>query len=566
MPFLSGVNMKKFISIVLAGEAGQGIQSVENLMVKLLKNTGYNIFATKEYMSRIRGGVNSTTIIISDKPIYGWYEKIDIFVPFSQESIERFKNRLSDNTKIILDKNLINYPDAIDIPLQQISNEIGSSIYINTIVAGVLTSILGADIEILKNILKDTFTKKGQEILNNNITAATRGFEEGKKVNMEIKIERSKDISSQLLLNGADAISLGAIAGGCNACFAYPMTPSTSVFTNMAGYSKNFNIAVEQVEDEIGVINMALGCWYAGGKALVTTSGGGFALMTEGLSLAGMTETPVVIHLAQRPGPATGLPTRTEQGDLLFALYSGHGIFPRIILAPGNLEQAFYLSAQAFNLADKYQIPVIIMSDQYFVDTYYNISNLPVDTVKPENYFIKTNKDYKRYEITESGISPRGIPGYGDGLVAVDSDEHDEDGRITEDLDGVSLKMKNKRLKKFSTIKETIIEPVFYGSENYEILLIGWGSTHNIILEAMENINDNKIAFLFSPQVYPLHPVVENYLKKSKKVIAIENNSTGQFADLIMRYTGFEIKERILKYNGLQFTVEELIKKIEEKL
>ncbi len=560
--------MQNKLSIVLAGEAGQGIQSVENLLVLLFKKNGYNIFATKEYMSRIRGGVNSTTIIISDEPVIAWYENIDIFLPFNNDAINRFKDKLNNLTKVIVDKAQINYTDSIDVPFNKAAEEIGSAIFSNTIIAGFLASLLNADIEILKQIIYDLFVKKGKEIVDKNIIAAVRGYDLAKNYRdiIKINIQKNKSVTEQLLLNGADALSIGAVAGGCNSCFAYPMTPSTSVFTNMAGYSKKYDIAVEQVEDEIGVINMALGCWYAGGRALVTTSGGGFALMTEGLSLAGMTETPVVIHLAQRPGPATGLPTRTEQGDLNLALYAGHGVFPRIIYAPGNLQQAFYLSGLAFNMADKYQVPVFIMSDQYFVDTYYNIKELPIDSVKSENYFVKTDVNYKRYKITEDGISPRGIPGYGDGLVAVDSDEHDEDGRITEDLNGISLQMKNKRLKKFNKIKEATLEPVLYGAKEYKILLIGWGSTHNIILTALENIKNNDWAFLFFPQVYPLHNKTIDYLKSAKKVIIIENNATGQFADLITKETGFETKYRILKYNGLQFTVEELVKKITEMI
>ncbi len=560
--------MQNKLSIVLAGEAGQGIQSVENLLVLIFKKDGYNIFATKEYMSRIRGGVNSTTIIISDKPIIAWHEDIDLFLPFSYEAINRFKDKINYSTRIIVDKKYINYENSIDIPFNKTAEEIGSTIFSNTIIAGFLASLFNVNIEILKKTIFDVFAKKGKEIVDKNIIAAVRGYDLAKNYFeiFKINIQKDKKVAEQFLLNGADAISLGAVAGGCNACFAYPMTPSTSVFTNMALYSKKYDIAIEQVEDEIGVINMALGCWYAGGRALVTTSGGGFALMTEGLSLSGMTETPVVIHLAQRPGPATGLPTRTEQGDLNLALYAGHGVFPRIIYAPGNLQQAFYLSALAFNMADKYQIPVFIMSDQYFIDTYYNTEELPLNSVKSENYFVKTDINYKRYKITEDGISLRGIPGYGDGLIAVDSDEHDEDGRITEDLNGISLQMKNKRLKKFIKIKEATLEPVLYGQREYKILLIGWGSTHNIILSALENIKNNDLAFLFFSQVYPLHEKTKDYLRNAVKVIVIENNATGQFADLITKETGFETKYRILKYNGLQFTVEELVKKITEMI
>ena len=561
--------MNRKISIILAGEAGQGIQSIESIIVSVLKKDGFNIFATKEYMSRVRGGVNSTTIIVAENSIDAYYENMDIFIPLSDEALKRYEKNITENTIILADNTQVHHPKITNLPIQRLASELGNVIFSNTIAAGVILGIFNASQEIMNNLIKNLFQKKGEEIVNKNLEAIKIGYNIGNELKnnkvVDININKTGDKNS-LLMNGADAIAIGALAGGCNACFAYPMTPSTSVFTNMANYSKNYNIAVEQVEDEIGVINMALGCWYAGGRALVTTSGGGFALMTEGLSLAGMTETPVVIHLAQRPGPATGLPTRTEQGDLNLVLYAGHGVFPRIIFAPGNLKQAFELSAMAFNYADKFQIPVFILSDQYFVDTYYNIPIFDIDNIKKEDFFIKTEKDYKRYKITDDGISPRGIPGFGDGLVAVDSDEHNEEGRITEDLNGISLQMKNKRLRKFKKVEEYALPPVLYGKEDFKNLIICWGSTLNIVLETVKNIKNSDIAVLFFPQVYPLHKSTIEFLNKAKKVIAVENNSTGQFADLIKTITGFEVKTRILKYNGIQFSVEELLVKIKENL
>ena len=248
-------------------------------------------------------------------------------------------------------------------------------------------------------------------------------------------------MKTELLLSGSDAISLGALAGGCDYVCGYPMSPSTSVLEKMAAYAKKFDIIVEQVEDEIGVVNMALGAWYAGARALVTTSGGGFALMCEGISLGGMIESPLVLHLAQRPGPATGLPTRTEQGDLDMVLYAGHGDFPRIILAPGTLADGFTLTQKAFNLSAKYQVPVFILTDQFFVDSRYNTPVFDTGDLKVEKHIVKTDKDYKRFSLTKNGISPRGIPGYGSGNVCADSDEHDEErvyhrGSRSADQDG----------------------------------------------------------------------------------------------------------------------------------
>ena len=343
------------------------------------------------------------------------------------------------------------------------------------------------------------------------------------------------------------------------------MSPSTWVLTFLSQHSNDFNIIAEQAEDEISAINMALGAWYAGGRAMVTTSGGGFALMIEGVSLAGMIESPVVIHLAQRPGPATGLPTRTEQADLEHALYSGHGEFPRIIFAPGTIQDGFYLTQKAFNLADKYQIPVFILTDQYFVDSYYNQSPIDLSDIKNENYIVKTKKDYKRYELTENGISSRGIPGFGEGLVCVDSDEHDEEGHITENLE-LRTKMVDKRIKKLDEIKNEVISPELIGNKDYRMLIIGWGSTYHVINEALEKIGRNDISFLHFKQVYPLHHDTFSYLKKAENTIIVENNATSQFGKLIKLHTGFEIHQSILQYNGLPFSVEELGKQIKSFL
>jgi 2-oxoglutarate ferredoxin oxidoreductase subunit alpha len=387
----------------------------------------------------------------------------------------------------------------------------------------------------------------------------------GKNLTKEINLSIKKNdyVKEDLMLTGADAISLGALSGGCNYVCGYPMSPSTTVLEKMAGYSKNFDVIVEQVEDEVGVVNMALGAWYAGARALVTTSGGGFALMSEGISLCGMIESPLVIHLAQRPGPATGLPTRTEQGDLNLALYAGHGEFPRIILSPGTIEEGFYLSQLSFNISDKFQVPVFILTDQFFVDTYYNTPNFDLTDLKVEKYIVKTEKDYKRFLLTKDGISQRGIPGFGKGNVCVDSDEHDEGGYITEDLD-LRTKMVDKRLKKIKSIKKDIIKPKLIGNKNYKILVVCWGSTFNTVVESVQNLNNKDIAVLHFSWIYPFPDNIDKYFQKAEQVIIIENNSTSQFSQLIKLETGFDIKHKILKYNGLPFSVEEIAKEIKK--
>jgi 2-oxoglutarate ferredoxin oxidoreductase subunit alpha len=413
--------------------------------------------------------------------------------------------------------------------------------------------------------VKQYFSAKSEEIVKNNLTAAKAGYELAENLQdfsaIGFNIDKAAGIKEQILLSGAEAVALGAIAGGCNFISAYPMSPSTGVLVFLAKHAKDFDIIAEQAEDEIAAINMAIGAWYAGARAMVTTSGGGFALMTEGLSLAGMLESPVVIHLAQRPGPATGLPTRTEQGDLELALYAGHGEFPRIIFAPGALEDGFYLTQKAFNLADKFQVPVFVLTDQYFVDSYYNTKAFNLKELKIEKYFLETSKAYRRYELTKNGISLRGIPGLGKGLVCVDSDEHDHEGHITEDLE-LRTKMVNKRLKKLDLIKQEIIPPTLWGPENYENLVICWGSTFNIVCEAVNNLDQKNTAVLHFKQVYPLHDNTTELINKARKKIVVENNATAQFARLLKIHADINVSHNILKYDGLCFASDSLTEKL----
>ncbi|HBG61597.1 MAG: 2-oxoacid:ferredoxin oxidoreductase subunit alpha [Omnitrophica WOR_2 bacterium GWF2_38_59] len=554
------------LSIVIAGEAGQGIETIEIILTKLLKRAGYNVFAAKEYMSRVRGGTNSIGIRISSRPVACFVNRIDIVFPLDKKAIMRLKPRMTEKTIIVGDKKALATDEKIiDIPFLDLAESIGNPIFANIIAVGFAIGLLDIGQDVLLLFLSEYFSKKGKEIIDQNVRAGQIGWDLGqeKQKSLDISFEIKKDISvaNEFIINGHQAISLGAIAGGCNFIPSYPMSPSTGVLTFMAQQGENFGIVVEQAEDEISAINMGLGSWYAGGRSMVTTSGGGFALMTEGISLAGCIESPMVIHLAQRPGPATGLPTRTEQGDLELALYAGHGEFPRVIYAPGNIQDAFLCAYKAFELADKYQVPVIILTDQLLLDSYYNISGLPIITEEIKNLIIKTQAGYKRYQITENGISDRGIPGYGEGFVCVDSDEHDEGGYITEDFD-TRIAMVDKRLKKGELLKQEILEPEFYGDQDYEKLVVGWGSTNHVILEAMRSKENNGIGYLYFKQIYPLSEKIEEYWKRSKEVIFVENNATGQFEKLIRREFGLSANRHIRKYNGLPFSVEEVFEQL----
>ncbi|MBN2208395.1 MAG: 2-oxoacid:acceptor oxidoreductase subunit alpha [Candidatus Coatesbacteria bacterium] len=551
------------VSIVLCGEAGQGIKTVESLLTRILKRAGYNVFATKEYMSRIRGGSNSTQIRVSKRRVASFVERIDILIPINRAPIDRLKYRITDSTVILGEKDA--YDEAlrvIDISFGRLADEVGGDLYANTIAAGAVVGLLAVEEEIVSASVKQVFSGKGEDVIDKNLAAANKGCEVGANLRtsgaLVVEMEPASALSRELLVSGAEAVGMGAIAGGCNFIFSYPMSPSTGVLTFLAKHHREFGIIVEQAEDEIAAINAGLGAWYAGARAMVTTSGGGFALMIEGVSLAGMLETPMVIHVAQRPGPATGLPTRTAQEDLNLVLHAGHGEFPRIILSPGTLEDGFYLTQKAFNLADEFQVPVFILTDQFFMDSYYNIGALDPSALQNEAHIVETGEDYRRFALTDNGISPRGIPGSGKGLVCVDSDEHDEAGHITEDLD-LRTKMVNKRLKKLELITQAAIAPEIIGGDSYEILVLAWGSTRNVIAEALADLAREDISLLHFSQVYPLHESVAETLERASTVVAVENNATGQFASLIELETGHEVDGKVLKYNGLPFSKEEIV-------
>jgi 2-oxoglutarate ferredoxin oxidoreductase subunit alpha len=553
------------VSIVLCGEAGQGIQTVEHILTQTLIRSGYHVFSTEEYMSRIRGGSNSTMVRVSSNRVSAPVDRIDFLVPFSPGAVRHVQKRISSETILLGEKK--NYGNeyqgerAIDVPLSQIAQEIGGPLYSNTVAVALLAGLLKVEKEVLNPYLRHHFAGKDETIVQKNLEAARRGYEVSDTLlrngKIQIGLVKHNEVKDEILIDGVEALAMGAIAGGCNFLSFYPMSPSTAVAVLLAEHSKEFGIIVEQAEDEISAMNMGIGAWYAGARGLASTSGGGFALMVEGLSLAGMIESPMVVHIGQRPGPATGLPTRTEQGELLFALYSGHGEFPRIILTPGTIEGCFYLAQKAFDLADQYQVPVFILTDQYLLESHYNISSLDPTRIPLKKYFIETKQDYRRYQLTETGISPRGIPNFGEGLVVLDSDEHDEEGHITEDMD-LRTKMVNKRLKKLDLLMKDVIAPELVGPKDYKTLIIGWGSTYLIIKEALERLGREEMALLHFKQVYPLHPNTVNYLQKAKKRVIVENNRTGQFGQLLRMQTGFNMDQKILKYNGSPFSVEEL--------
>jgi 2-oxoglutarate ferredoxin oxidoreductase subunit alpha len=461
----------------------------------------------------------------------------------------------------------------LSIPLEKMAEEkAGDKLMMNTAALGAALSTVNYDLNILNEILVDRFGKG--EIGNRNIAAAKAGYD---YVQSEYKgkFRKIKPLSEarRMLLTGNEAISLGAIAAGCKFMAAYPMTPASSIMEYIADKSKELNLVMVHAEDEIAAINMAIGAAYAGVRAMTATSGSGLCLMVEGIGLAGITETPIVIIDAQRPGPAVGLPTRTEQGDLQFVLNAHHGDFPRAVLAPATIEDAFWVTINAFNWAEKYQMPVIILTDQHLASSHATVDPLDLSQVKINRGMLFSEKkddplEYMRHRITKSGISPRAFPGLGKTLVVTDCDEHDEEGHLTEDA-GERMAQVQKRLRKLIPLEREVSTPEMYGPKRAETTLIGWGSTYGAIHEAVNILRreDTSVNMLHLNELWPF-PVeaVADAVGKARNSYVIENNATGQLARLIKTETGYDVGGRILKYDGRPFTPDYIAQAVKKEV
>jgi len=554
------------LSIVLCGAAGQGVQTVEVLLVKALGSSGYHVFSTKESMSRVRGGNNSTEIRISEVHREAFVDRIDLLVPIKGGLRKNIWKRLDSSTIVLGDREELKEEFEgkeirfIDVPFLGIAREAGGAVTANSVAAAVLCALFRIDFPILETLLRERFAKT-PEMLEKNLLSAEKGYERGtillEKAEFGLTLPKPDPCWRPLLMDGHKAVSLGSLAGGCNFVTAYPMSPGSGVLAFMAQNASRFEIVVEQVEDEISAVNMVLGAWSAGGRGMATTSGGGFALMEEGISLSGVAEIPLVIHLGQRPGPATGMATRTEQADLELALYAGHGEFPRVLFTPGNAEEAFELSRLAFDWADRYQVPVFILTDEYLLDSIFELENLEVGKTDFSHHFVETEPGYARYRVTESGVSPRGIFRHGRGLVRIDSHEHDEKGHIEEDFD-VRERMQRKRMSKLRLLEEAALPPTVRGNPGSKTRVFCWGSTGPIVAEALERLGDKDVCMVHLKQVYPLHNSIQNLVEEAHRIVVVEGNSTGQLARLIRLHTGRNVEGRILNFRGHQFSVEEV--------
>lgn len=560
--------MKNSITIVLSGEAGQGLQTIEDFLVNAI-SPQYYVFSTKEVMSRVRGGNNTVEVRISNTPVYGYQESIDVLFLLNDHSLYRIKSRLKSNSLVFGDPDNLSEEDLdylgsrfIPLAVEALAAQSGSVIYSNTLLFGFISGILHLDDAAAHRQIQQRFSHKKDQMIEGNKKAYDTGYELGGSYE-SIHDLITQDTSHLRIMNGTQAIGIGALGGGCNFIASYPMSPATGVLIYLSQKAADFGVFVEQAEDEIAAMNMTVGAWYAGARAMATTSGGGFALMEEAISLSGITETPCVTHIAMRPGPGTGQPTRTAQEDLNLAVYAGHGEFPRIIYAPGTMEDAILLSQKAFYMADKYQVPTFILSDQYFCESNFQMKPLELDDHYLTSFVTKSTPDYKRYQINDEGISPRSIPGYGDGLVKCDSDEHTEEGYISEDFD-VKIAQHEKRLNKKHLLLKDYVDPELFGPANYTKLLVGWGSTYGVLREYVEQHNDGKTAFLYIKQPFPLSSNLVHYFEQAATVVSVENNASGQFSNILKLELNIDTNQQLLKYNGVPFSIEDIVDYMKE--
>lgn len=539
-------------NILIGGAAGQGIETVSAVLERIIKRQGFEVFTVKDYMSRVRGGHNFIQIRFGNEKLHSHWDELDGIIAMNDETIENHIVRLNSNGFIICDEE-INYEDAriLKLPLKQAAKASGNIKTMGSVAIGSVLELFGIGQTGVEKVFQEFFN---QEIANQNFNAVQNGRSLVEK-RFEAVAEK-KDCN--ILINGNEAVALGALASGCKFYSAYPMTPSTSIMNYLAAKMNDAEIVVEQAEDEIAAINMAIGASYAGARAMTGTSGGGFSLMVEGLGLSGMLEVPLVIAEVQRPGPTTGLPTRTEQSDLKFVISASQGEFPRMVIAIRNAEDAFYQTIRAFNIADKYQMPVILLSDQFLSDSMATVKPFDFDSIDNDTFITRydysDNKPYKRYEITPSGISPRLIPGQNPGVtVLVDSDEHDESGHITESA-VVRNQMVAKRMRKLELLREELQEPLFIGEEECEILLLAWGSTWGPVTEAVKKLNvetDKKYGALVFGDIWPLPTkLLVEKAKNAKRVINVEQNASGQLASIVSEVTGIFCNSSILKFDG----------------
>ena len=550
-------------SILIGGKAGFGIDKAGLIIGRLFNHLGYRIYIYRDYPSIIRGGHTFSIIRVSKDKIATHYNSIDFSLALNQDTVNFHKKRLKEDCFFIYDSEQVKMDSdsvcGIGVPMGKIlGEEKAPEVMRNTCIIGALCKATGIDLGALEDVLKKEISKE----IELNLKVSRRGFEAARELT---KIEPLNQVKLPLL-SGNQAMSLGLIKGGLKTYIAYPMTPTSPILHFLADIAKDFSLKVIHPESEIGVILMALGFSYMGEKTAVGTSGGGFCLMTEGLSFAGMGELPVVIVLGQRPGPSTGLPTYSSQADLYFALNAGQGEFPRFTVAPGDPEEAYYWSIAALNISWKYQIPSIILTDKNLGEGVFNFDMDSVEEIKEESPVLWDRKTpYKRYLNTENGISPLAFVPDKEAVIKINSYEHDESGITTEDP-AVTKAMQDKRLRKEKYLSQELegLKCVkVYGNKDSQAALICWGSNKGVCIEVAQNLG-LKVVQLLVMSPFPGKQLREALIG-ARKLISVENNATGQLARLI-REAGVNVDKQVLKYEGRPFSLDELEEAIKKLL
>jgi len=576
------------ISVMIGGEAGAGITRSGFLFAKACLRGGLHVFGTNDYQSLIRGGHNFYIARTDAEEIYSQADTIDLLLALNKETILLYKDELVPGGGIVYNGEEIALNDEelgrddlklYSVPLKGIVKELkGKLIMGNTVALGATIGLLDYDLEILNGVMRDVFKPKVAEL---NVKAAKMGYDYAREHyagNFEYRLKRTDAAGKRkMFLTGNEAVGLGAIRAGCKFYAAYPMTPSTGVLHFMAPLDRKYDMIVIQTESEIAAINMVAGAFFAGVRAMTATSGGGFCLMSEGLGMTGMTETPAVIMLAQRPGPSTGLPTYSGQGDLRFTIHASQGEFPRVVIAPGDVEECFYKTMEAFNLAEKFQIPAIIITDKYLVESHGAAEVFDQNRIGTDRGLLLTKdeymgeEEYKRHKFTEDGVSSRAMPGMKGAIVRTSADEHDERGYTTVDPE-LTTKMVDKRFKKLDALVkelENYETTKLYGPEEADATILGWGSTKGPIREAMKLLSKEGLKINYLQIVY-LDPFpvanVQKILKSAKKTVVVENNKTSQLSSLIREHLLMTVDHKILQYNGRPFNPGELSQRIKEVL
>lgn len=579
------------MTIKIGGEAGQGMETSGAGLARALARAGLHTFANQDFMSRIRGGYNFYQLRVSDQPVYGPHPDVHLVLAFNQEAIEKHLNEIVPGGAIIHDTSAQVDSAALaarcihsfTFPFEAKTLEVGRAAgvdpkrakqMVNTAALGAAAAITSFPFERIADVIEQSFgKKKGSAVAEANLAIARWAYDEARQyaAQFEWKLVPPTNGAKWMIINGNQAIGLGAIAAGCKFISAYPMTPATTIIEFMTAQANRFNLVTKQTEDELAAILFAIGAAQAGVRAMTATSGGGFSLMVEALGMAGMTETPLVVVDSQRPGPSTGMPTRTGQGDLLFLLHASQDEFPRIVLAPGGVESCFEETARAFNLAEKYQCPVLILTEgfQAFASRSVGIEEMPFESVEIDRGKLLSDADlhtlapgeYKRYALTKDGISPRALQGHPNAVFSVTSDEHTEKGSIEDEDPANRIAQMEKRMRKIEAAKREMRMPEWYGPKHAPITLMGWGATRYAIREAVDILNADgiKANALHFIDIYPLDEArLDKELAKAEYLIDVEGNYTALLAQLVRVYTGHVPDDKILKYNGRPFSGAEI--------